>query len=75
MRAAAERYAQRNKAHVTRLERRGVDVKVWVATNARLGKRADELDESDRRGEARARASLDLVMLPGFSGSSQALAR
>ena len=43
VRAAAESYAQRNKAHVTRLERRGVDVKVWVSTNAKLGERAEEL--------------------------------
>ena len=50
VRAAAESYAQRNKAHVTRLDRRGVDVKVWVATNAKLGQRA----ERARPGGARA---------------------
>ena len=66
VRAAAESYAQRNKAHVTRLERRGVDVKVWVSTNAKLGERAEELGQEDTRGEGRARARLDLIAVPGF---------
>src|SRR4051812_1593443 len=32
VRAAAERYASKNGAHVVRLERNGVDVRVWVST-------------------------------------------
>ena len=59
MRAAAESYASRNKAHVTRLERRGVDVKVWVATDARLAEAAEDIDQEDTRGEAKARARID----------------
>ncbi len=70
VRAAAESYAQRNKAHVTRLERRGVDVKVWVSTNAKLGERAEELGQEDTRGEGRARARLDLIAVPGFGAGS-----
>jgi hypothetical protein len=66
VRAAAESYAQRNKAHVTKLERRGVDVKVWVSTNAKLSRAAERLDQEERRGEARARARLDLIAIPGF---------
>jgi hypothetical protein len=66
VRAAAESYAQRNKAHVTKLERRGVDVKVWVSTNAKLARAAERLDQEERRGEARARARLDLIAIPGF---------
>lgn len=70
VRAAAASYAQRNGGHVTRLERRGVDVKVWVSTNAKLGRQARELGEQDRRGEARARARLDLIPIPGFSAGN-----
>src|SRR4051812_32626766 len=32
VRAEAERYASKNGAHVVRLERNGVDVRVWVST-------------------------------------------
>ena len=70
VRAAAESYAQRNKAHVTRLERRGVDVKVWVSTNAKLGERAEPLGQEETRGDARARARLDLIAIPGFGAGS-----
>jgi hypothetical protein len=70
VRAAAESYAQRNGARVTRLDRRGVDVKVWVSTNAKLGERAEPLGQEERRGEARARARLDLIAIPGFGAGS-----
>lgn len=70
VRAAAEGYAQRNKAHVTKLERRGVDVKVWVSTNAKLGEAAERIDREETRGEARARARLDLIAVPGFGAGS-----
>lgn len=70
VRAAAESYAQRNKARVTKIDRRGVDVKVWVATNAKLGEGAERLDQEERRGEARARARIDLIALPGFGAGS-----
>ena len=63
--AAAEVYAQRNGAHVTQVERRGADVKVWVATNARLGRGAERLEREDTRGEARARARVELLIIPG----------
>ena len=47
VRAAAERYARRNKGHVIKLERRGVDVKVWTSTNAKLGSGADNIDSRE----------------------------
>src|SRR4051812_38712394 len=34
--AAAESYAQRNGAHVVKIDRQGVDVKIWVSTDAHL---------------------------------------
>lgn len=70
VRAAAETYAQRNKGHVTKLDRRGVDVKVWVATNQTLGRGAKKLDREDTRGVARARARIDVVALAGSGGAS-----
>jgi hypothetical protein len=70
VRAAAARYAQRNKAHVTRIDRRGVDVKVWVATDAKLGKGAKRIDQEQRRGEARARARIDLLAIAGSGGAN-----
>ena len=59
--AAAESYAQRNGGHVTKIDRRGVDVKVWVVTNDRLGRGAERLDREDTRGSARARARVELL--------------
>src|SRR3954451_10884809 len=50
--AAPEAYAQRNGAHVVKLDRQGVDVKVWVSTNARLGRGATRLDLKDTHGTA-----------------------
>ena len=70
VRAAAESYAQRNKAHVVRLDRNGVDVKVWVSTNAKLSRAAKRLDQEERRGEAKARARLDLIAIPGFGAAN-----
>src|SRR3954465_9920501 len=55
--AAAEAYAAKNGGHLSRpIERHGVDVKVWVSTNATLGDQARDLDKEDTRGAARARA-------------------
>jgi putative Flp pilus-assembly TadE/G-like protein len=69
VRAAAESYAQRNGARIVRFDRRGVDVKVWVATNAKLGRGAERLDQEDTRGEEHARARLELISLPGGAGN------
>ncbi|HET6547448.1 MAG TPA: pilus assembly protein TadG-related protein [Solirubrobacter sp.] len=66
--AAAEGYAQRNGAHVTKLDRRGVDVKVWVSTDDRLGRGSKRIDREDTHGTARARARVQLLAIPG-SGS------
>src|SRR3954451_23935879 len=68
--AAAESFAQRNGAHVTKLDRQGVDVKLWVTTNARLGRGAERLDIKDTHGQARARARAELLTLAG-SGANQ----
>jgi hypothetical protein len=68
VRAAAEQYAAKNGAHVVRLERNGVDVRVWVSTKKTLGDGAKALGKEDTRGEAHARARLELQVIPG-SGS------
>jgi putative Flp pilus-assembly TadE/G-like protein len=68
VRAEAERYASKNGAHVVRLERNGVDVRVWVSTKETLGDGAKSLGKEDTRGEAHARARLELQVIPG-SGS------
>jgi hypothetical protein len=68
VRAAAEQYAAKNGAHVVRLERNGADVRVWVSTKKTLGDGAKALGKEDTRGEARARARLELLVIPG-SGS------
>jgi hypothetical protein len=65
VRAAADLYASRNGAHVVRLERNGVDVKVWVSTKETLGDGARALGREDTRGEAHARARLELGIIPG----------
>src|SRR3954452_21965751 len=59
--AAAEAYAQRNGAHVVKLDRQGVDVKVWVSTDAHL-------DRHGTPGTARAPARVALLTLPGSGG-------
>ena len=71
VRAAAERYASTNGAHVVRLERNGVDVRVWVSTKKTLGDGAKALGKEDTRGEARARARLELQVIPGSGSGSQ----
>ena len=51
IKAAAERYARKNRGHVVKLERRGVDVKVWVDTNDDAGRRRrDASTPEDARG-------------------------
>jgi hypothetical protein len=71
VRLKAELYAQKNKGHVVKLERRGVDIKVWAKTNAKLGSEADEIDREDARGAAHARARLDVTALPGVGSIGQ----
>jgi hypothetical protein len=66
--AEAAGYAQRNDAHLTRpVQRHGADVRVWVATDRKLGKGAAK-DTEDHEGEARARARLELVPVFGSGG-------
>jgi hypothetical protein len=73
VRAAAESYASRNGAHVTRLDRNGVDVKVWVSTKETLGDGAKALGREDTRGEARARARVELAVIAGGGGGGGSL--
>src|SRR5215217_5238430 len=56
VRAAADKYA-----------RRGVDVKVWVDTDAKLGDDAERIGQEDARGAARARARIDVTAI-GVAG-------
>jgi hypothetical protein len=70
VRLQAELWAQKNKAHVFRLDRRGVDVKVWVSTNDDLGHEADRVDAGDEKGIGRARARIDVLALPSVGGGS-----
>jgi hypothetical protein len=68
VRAAAETYARANDVHITNFERVGADVRVWVATDAELGDAAKRIDRSDQHGEARSRAVLELMPVPGLGG-------
>jgi len=70
--AAAERYARKNRGHVVKLDRRGVDVKVWVDAIAALGKDASRADSEDVHGSARARARIDVLAIaaPGGAGGN-----
>jgi hypothetical protein len=61
VRAAADAYAARNGAHVTNLVRDGVDVKVWVSTDKTLNRKGT-------RGQSKARARVELLVLSGVSG-------
>ena len=70
VRAAAETYASRNGAHVVRLDRVGVDGKVWVSTKKTLGDGAKALGREDTRGEAKARARVELGVIAGSGGGS-----
>src|SRR3954447_22301550 len=65
--AAAESYARKNKGHVVKLERRGVDVKVWVETLAVLGEAAEDAERT--KGAARARARIDVFAMAATGGS------
>jgi hypothetical protein len=64
VRLEAELWAQKNKGHVIKLERRGVDVKVWVSTDEDLGHAADRVNAGDEKGVGRARARIDVLALP-----------
>jgi Putative Flp pilus-assembly TadE/G-like len=68
VRAAAESYAEQNGGHVTQVDPHGVDIKVWVSTNKTLGNGAKRLKQQDRHGEAKARARVELLALPGDGG-------
>jgi hypothetical protein len=63
-RAAATDYATRNHGRLTDFKIDGADVRAWADTDD--GKVDPPKDE--RRGEARARARLELTALPGFGG-------
>jgi hypothetical protein len=68
VRAQADRYAELNDVRITRFERVGADVRVWVETNAALGEAAKDIDASGQREHARSRAVLELVAVPGLGG-------
>jgi putative Flp pilus-assembly TadE/G-like protein len=70
IRAAAERYARKNKGTVIKLERRGVDVKVWANTLEKLGNDARRIDSERTRGVARARARLDVFAIAQPGGGT-----
>jgi cell division protein FtsB len=58
--AAARDYARRNGARVTSFERQGVDVKVKVSTREDLGEPGKSVNSETTKGEARARARVEL---------------
>jgi hypothetical protein len=63
--AKMRRYAALNKGHIVgRPVFMGVDVKVNVNSNDKLGKDAKDIDEQDREGEAHARARVTLTAAP-----------
>ena len=63
IKAAAQEYARKNGGHLVKLERRGVDVKVWVDTDESLGDDASRVGAEDARGTARARARIDVFAI------------
>jgi hypothetical protein len=67
--AAAAQYADKNHARLRRpVERDGADVKVWVETKKQQGDGGPSKSDEERRGDARARARLQLMPLfPSFS--------
>lgn len=65
VRAAADDYARRNGGRVTKLERLGVDVRVEVTTEDKLGVGAEPVDAEQKEGVARARASFSVVSSVG----------
>jgi hypothetical protein len=67
--SAAGQYAEKNGAHIVKLDRQGVDVKVWVSTDKTLGKGAKALDSEDTHGLAHARARVELDVLSGVSAA------
>ena len=61
LRSAADGYARRNDAEIVGFEHLGADVRVQVRTVATLGDTARPIDAQDKRGTARARASMSLL--------------
>jgi hypothetical protein len=68
VRAQADRYAELNHVHITKFTRVGADVRVWVETDAALGDAAKDIDADHQREDARSRAVLELVAVPGLGG-------
>lgn len=71
VRAAADEYARRNGARVTKLEQIGGDVRVAVATEDELGDPAEPIDSEHARGTARARAGARVVGSVGERGAGE----
>lgn len=65
VRSAASDYARRNGGRLTKLERLGIDVRVEVVTDEKLGDPAEPVDSEGSRGIARARASFSVVSSVG----------
>lgn len=64
---AANSYAARNDAKVTSCERFGVDVRVKVRSNGSAGSGDEAVDVKERHSEARARASMSFLGMPGVA--------
>jgi Putative Flp pilus-assembly TadE/G-like len=60
VRARMAEYAELNGGRLVKYEPNGVDVRVWVDTEEKLGEEARVVDSEDERGAARARATLSL---------------
>lgn len=60
VRARMAEYARLNGGRLVKYEPNGVDVRVWVDTEEKLGEEARVVDSEDERGAARARATLSL---------------
>lgn len=65
VRSAASDYAGRNGARLTKLERLGIDVRVAVVTEEKLGGPAQPLGSEESRASARARASFSVISSVG----------
>jgi Putative Flp pilus-assembly TadE/G-like len=65
--AAAASYAAKNDAKVTDVDRLGVDVLVKVRSNGSAGAGDEAVDVKERHSEARARASMSFLGMPGVA--------
>ena len=75
MRLKAELFAQKNKGHVIKLERRGVDIKVWARrTRSSAARPTRSTARTPGGGHARARIDVTALGVGGVGNIGRASA-